>query len=281
MWFASASTKPRSDFCTTMIVVPTGGNDTPTLLLGCGPAVGPVAWGELLWVGPVVAVWPTVGPGAAAALPAAPVDGAAVAAVVDPRPVLDVEDPPHAVSSSSDPRPAAATHPLLRITFSFIDGPLPARIRRERVALLRSPAGDVAGGQLDHVPQAPHAVTGRRERLRALVGVQGVAVVGDLLGAVRRADGAERAGQGIGRQGLRGDGDRGPGRGARPGAGRRAALLVVPVGVDHLAVGLGEHISEIRLLDDQHGRPRRVQRHAGGLAGGRGGRGRGRTPRSR
>src|SRR5580692_2732623 len=159
MWLASASTKPRSDFCTTMMVVPIGGSEAPILLLGCGPTVGPVGWGEVVCVGPVVAVGLAVAQ-AAADVPRAPVDGAAVATVVeDPRPEFDVEDPPHAASSSaSDPRPAAAAHPLLRITLSFIDGSFPALIRRERQGLLPSPAGDVAGGQLDHVPHATDAV---------------------------------------------------------------------------------------------------------------------------
>jgi hypothetical protein len=42
-----------------------------------------------------------------------------VAVAVEPVPVVedDDDDPPHAVSSStSDPSPAAAAHPLLRIT---------------------------------------------------------------------------------------------------------------------------------------------------------------------
>jgi hypothetical protein len=114
------------------MVVPTGGSDTPTLLLGCGPAVGPVGCGVVCFTdGAAEAdVWPAVGLAAVVAVAAEPVDG--VALPVDPRPVLDVEVPPHAASSSSDPRPAAAAHPLLRITFSFIDGPFPARIRRER-----------------------------------------------------------------------------------------------------------------------------------------------------
>ena len=39
---------------------------------------------------------------------------------MDPRPVLDVEDPPHAVSNrASEPIPAAAANPLLRITTPF------------------------------------------------------------------------------------------------------------------------------------------------------------------
>src|ERR1700735_208863 len=118
MWFASASTKPRSDFCTTMMVVPIGGSDVSRWPLGCGPAVGPVGGAVVCFTDG--SAEPAVGLGAAVALPAAPVDGEAVAAVVDPRPVFDVEDPPHAVSSSSDPRPAAATHSLLRITLYFI-----------------------------------------------------------------------------------------------------------------------------------------------------------------
>jgi hypothetical protein len=117
-----------------MMVVPTGGSESPILLLGCGPAVGPVGCGDVVCAGAEAAVRPTVGLGAAV-LVAEPVDGApeAVAWVVEvPRPVLDGEDPPHAASSSSDPRPAAAAHPLLRITSLLLDGSFPAWVRRER-----------------------------------------------------------------------------------------------------------------------------------------------------
>jgi hypothetical protein len=115
-----------------MMVVPIGGSESFRWLLGCGPAVGPVGWGVVCFTdGAAEAdVWLAVGLGAPVTVAAELADG--VALPVDPRPVLDVEVPPHAASSSSDPRPAAAAHPLLRITFSFIDGPFPARVRRER-----------------------------------------------------------------------------------------------------------------------------------------------------
>src|SRR5260370_40263934 len=61
-------------------------------------------------LGPIIACDPG---GASAALDGWP-PGGAVAVGVEPE-VLD--DPPHAVSSnSSEPNPAAAAHPLLRIT---------------------------------------------------------------------------------------------------------------------------------------------------------------------
>src|SRR5580698_4591718 len=88
-----------ADFCTTMTVVPTGGKLTPPLL-GCGPAV-----------------WP--------ALPAFVVAGAVA---LDPATVAwsvleaefdELDEPPHAASSStSDPSPVAAANPLLRMYVS-------------------------------------------------------------------------------------------------------------------------------------------------------------------
>src|SRR5438046_2503524 len=60
-------------------------------------------------------------------------------------------------------------------------------------------ADDVALGHLDHVPHTVHAVALGGQRLRALEGVQRTAVVGDLLGAVRDRDRAERAQALVGR----------------------------------------------------------------------------------
>jgi hypothetical protein len=99
------------DFYTTMTVVPTGGKTTAPLL-GCGPAVWPgfglgevppafvVADPELAWAG---------------ALDPATVAWAVLEAVLEAE-FDELDDPPHAASSStSDPSPVAAAHPLLRI----------------------------------------------------------------------------------------------------------------------------------------------------------------------
>jgi hypothetical protein len=89
------------DFCTIMTVVPTAGKLTAPLL-GCDPAVLPALGDE---VPPAVVVaW------------ADTLDPATVAwSVLE----AELDDPPHAASSStSDPSPAAAAHPLLRIYVS-------------------------------------------------------------------------------------------------------------------------------------------------------------------
>src|SRR5580658_7291677 len=87
------------DFCTIMTVVPTGGKLTAPLL-GCGP---PPALGDAL---PVAAC--------AVALDPATVAWSVLEAEFD-----ELDDPPHAASSStSDPSPVAAAHPLLRMYVS-------------------------------------------------------------------------------------------------------------------------------------------------------------------
>jgi hypothetical protein len=83
--------------------------------------------------------------------------------------VREPDDPPHAASSStSDPSPVAAAHPLLRMTDLQFDkdGPAPEKSRRCSGAgrILKTVAGsaadDVVPGQLDHVPHAGDAVAG-------------------------------------------------------------------------------------------------------------------------
>jgi hypothetical protein len=111
---ALAITQPSLECCTTMTVVPIGGNETPALLLGWASAdfsaaeAECVPWALAVDVGeddPVLA------------------DDTAVPWVVvaEAAPVVELEldDPPHAVSSStSEPSPAATVHPLLRICLS-------------------------------------------------------------------------------------------------------------------------------------------------------------------
>src|SRR5260370_13036334 len=103
--------------CTIMTVVPIGGMDEMPAL-GCGPAV---------WCGDEVGDDP---PPFLVAVLAADTDDAGAAGPDDPLPLetelepapvapVGLDDPPHAASSStSDPSPVAAAHPLLRITSS-------------------------------------------------------------------------------------------------------------------------------------------------------------------
>src|SRR5580658_1604464 len=91
------------DFCTTMTVVPAGGKLTPPLL-GCGPAVLP-AFGDAL---------PAFVVACAVALDPATVAWSVLEAEFD-----ELDEPPHAASSStSDPSPVAAANPLLRMYVS-------------------------------------------------------------------------------------------------------------------------------------------------------------------
>jgi hypothetical protein len=110
-------------------VVPIGGNVTPLLALGWASAV----WldDDLEDVGWEFAV--ALGDDDVEDVAGAELDDddAAVlwVALLEAAPVVEVEvdDPPHAVSSStSEPSPAATVHPLLRITFfSFEEDPGP------------------------------------------------------------------------------------------------------------------------------------------------------------
>jgi hypothetical protein len=101
-------------------VVPTGGKVTPALLLGWASAVcfdaelELVAWAFAVEAGddddPVLA------------------DDTAVPCVAEseaaPPAELELDDPPHAVSSStSEPSPVATVHPLLRMYISLTAGP--------------------------------------------------------------------------------------------------------------------------------------------------------------
>jgi hypothetical protein len=100
-----------------MMVVPTGGNDTGPEL-GCGPT----EW------------WGLMGAGLAflEAVAAAEADAVLCVAEADPEVVLEaapeaefdeLDDPPHAASSStSAPSPVAAVHPLLRMYVSPSQG---------------------------------------------------------------------------------------------------------------------------------------------------------------
>jgi hypothetical protein len=116
-----AITQPRLECCTIRTVVPTGGKLTWPLLgwasaesVSLGTALGDL----------VSAFADDAGDGDAAEDEDEPVLAAEEAvlwvAVPDAAPVVEVvelDDPPHAVSSStSEPSPAATVHPLLRIT---------------------------------------------------------------------------------------------------------------------------------------------------------------------
>jgi hypothetical protein len=112
---ALAITQPRLECCTIRTVVPIGGNVTPALLLGWASAVCLDA--ELDCVALAFAV------DVAEEDEDDPVlaDDTAVpwVAVSEAPPVLELDDPPHAVSSStSEPSPVATVHPLLRIRLS-------------------------------------------------------------------------------------------------------------------------------------------------------------------
>jgi hypothetical protein len=112
--FAVAITQPRSECCTMRTVVPTGGNVTPSLLLGWGPAVClGLALEEVAFAFAVDLGDDEAGDEDEAVLA---IDEAVPWAAV---PVVEVEldDPPHAVSSrTSELSPVATVHPLLRIT---------------------------------------------------------------------------------------------------------------------------------------------------------------------
>jgi hypothetical protein len=114
-----------ADFCTTMTVVPIGGNDTPPLL-GWGPAE---LWGVALAVEPALVAVDTADAADAGALDPPVATGLEAA----PAAGVDGDDPPHAASSSAkDPSPVAAAHPLLRINLSF------ARMTRSQALAGRS-----------------------------------------------------------------------------------------------------------------------------------------------
>jgi hypothetical protein len=106
-----------ADFCTIMTVVPTAGIDwSPPLGSGATDL-----WG--------LALADAVDPALLVAVPTAVADDAgAVDGTAPDEPLLasgalDPDEPPHAASSStSDPIPVAAVHPLLRIRVSHSQG---------------------------------------------------------------------------------------------------------------------------------------------------------------
>jgi hypothetical protein len=110
-------------------MVPGGGEETAELAVGLAPPVPPA---EFVAAALVVGVEPPV---------LDPPEEDPLLTVGEPPPVAPFElDPPHAVSSSAaDTSPAAAAHPLLRITYSIPRfDPFP--IRRKRTRGRRQPA---------------------------------------------------------------------------------------------------------------------------------------------
>lgn len=106
------------------MVVPTGGNDTAPLL-GCGPAVWPGSgrgdeFAPAVFLADADLAFADLA--CAAALDPAAVAWVVVDAVTEAEfdEFDELDDPPHAASSSTvDPSPVAAAHPLLRITPHF------------------------------------------------------------------------------------------------------------------------------------------------------------------
>ncbi|HEV2257002.1 MAG TPA: hypothetical protein VGS06_28040 [Streptosporangiaceae bacterium] len=99
-------------------VVPTGGNETPVLLLGWASADFSAA--EVVCVARALAV--EVGEDDVDEDPVLADDTAVPWVAVPeaaPAAELELDDPPHAVSSSTtEPSPVATVHPLLRICLS-------------------------------------------------------------------------------------------------------------------------------------------------------------------
>src|SRR6185437_12720908 len=104
-----------ADFCTIMTVVPTAGMDwSPPLGSGATDLCGLAFFLALL-----VAVAAAVADDAGADDGTVPDAALLASGALDADPAAEFEpEPPHAASSSiSDPMPAAAANPLLRITF--------------------------------------------------------------------------------------------------------------------------------------------------------------------
>ena len=102
-----------ADFCTIMTVVPTGGMDwSPPLGSGATDL-----WGLAFFFDPLlVAVAAAVADDAGADDGTVPDAALLASGALDGEPAAEFDDPPHAASSStSDPIPVAAAHPLLRI----------------------------------------------------------------------------------------------------------------------------------------------------------------------
>jgi hypothetical protein len=103
-------------FCTIMTVVPTAGMDwSPPLGSGATDLWGLAFFFDPLLVAVAAAVADDAGADDGTT---APDDPLLASGALDGEPAAEFDDPPHAASSStSDPMPAAAVHPLLRITF--------------------------------------------------------------------------------------------------------------------------------------------------------------------
>src|SRR5438034_10126368 len=109
-----------ADFCTIMTVVPIGGIDWS--LLGSGATEW---WAFADAVDPAVLVAVAAAVADDAAEVAAGPEPLLARGALEPEPaaVFEPGDPPHAASSStSDPSPVAAAHPLLRIRLSNSQG---------------------------------------------------------------------------------------------------------------------------------------------------------------
>src|SRR5579863_4322261 len=106
------------------------------------------------------------------------------------------------------------------------------------IRALWSGSGEIGRGERNDAPQSGFGV--RRQRKRTLERIERITAIRHLLGAIRPRDQAERSWEVLTERRLRHSGDRDPYLGARPGTGRRPALGVMGVGVDHLSVGLGE-----------------------------------------
>jgi hypothetical protein len=107
-------------FCTIMTVVPTAGMDwSPPLGSGATDL-----WGLAFFLWLLVAVAAAVADDAGADDGTVPDAALLARGALDAEPAAEFEpDPPHAASSStSDPMPAAAAHPLLSISFSNSQG---------------------------------------------------------------------------------------------------------------------------------------------------------------
>jgi len=108
-----------ADFCTIMTVVPTGGMDwSPPLGSGATDLCGLALW-DADDPAFLVAVAAAVADDAGADDGTVPDAALLASGPLDADPAAEFEpEPPHAASSStSDPMPAAAANPLLRITF--------------------------------------------------------------------------------------------------------------------------------------------------------------------
>jgi hypothetical protein len=110
-----------ADFCTIMTVVPTGGMDwSPPLGSGATDL-----WGlAFFFLALLVAVAAAVADDAGADDGTVPDAALLASGALDADPAAEfAPEPPHAASSStSDPMPAAAANPLLRITFLQFEG---------------------------------------------------------------------------------------------------------------------------------------------------------------